>query len=258
MRPPLEEGSPLQSDWPDTPAGKKPRKDRLGFVKELPVLVLIAFGLALLMKTFLVQAFWIPSPSMEPVLVRGDRVLVNKLAFRFREPRRGEVVVFSRESGPRQRGFVRKVIDFLTEGLGAASPGEEDLIKRVIGLPGETVEMRDAVVTITRTDGTKLTLDEPYIAEERDLRPFEPFVVPAGSYFMMGDNRAHSEDSRFSLGPIKREKMIGKAFVKVWPPKRWDLFDVPPYGVEAAPAALLVIGGVRIRRRARWDLEEAA
>ncbi|MGH2725647.1 MAG: signal peptidase I, partial [Actinomycetota bacterium] len=208
-------------------------------------------GLALLLKTFLIQAFWIPSPSMEPVLVRGDRVLVNKLAYRFREPRRGEVVVFARETEQRPRGFVRRAIDFLTEGLGAASPGEEDLIKRIVGLPGETVEMTDGIVTVTRTNGSKLTLDEPYIAEERDLRPFEPFPVPAGSYLMMGDNRAHSEDSRFSLGPVKRTQIIGKAFVKVWPPKRWDLFDVPPYGgVEAASAMLPVIGGVRLRRRA--------
>ncbi|MGH2783661.1 MAG: signal peptidase I [Actinomycetota bacterium] len=251
MNPP-DDPSPLQSDWPDEPAGAKPKRDRLRFVKELPVLILIAFGLALVMKTFLLQAFWIPSESMEPVLIRGDRVLVNKLAFRFREPRRGEVVVFAREVAEPARGFVRRAVDFLTEGFGAASSGEEDLIKRVIGLPGETVEMRDGVVTITKADGAKLALDEPYVAEERDLRPFEPFVVPAGSYFMMGDNRAHSEDSRFSLGTVRRSQMIGKAFVKVWPPKRWDLFDVPPYGtIETRGVVLFVIGGVRMRRRRR-------
>ena len=251
MRPPLE-GSPLQAEWPDKPAGAPPKRERLRFFKELPVLVLIAFGLALLMKTFLLQAFWIPSESMEPVLIKGDRVLVNKLAFRFREPRRGEVIVFARETVRPPRGIVRRAIDFLTEGIGAASPGEEDLIKRIVGLPGETVEMTDGIVTVTRVDGSKLTLDEPYIAEERDLRPFAPFAVPKGSYFMMGDNRAHSEDSRFSLGSVKRTQMIGKAFVKVWPPKRWDLFDVPAYGggPEAASAMLLVIGGVRLRRRA--------
>ena len=251
MKPPPLESSPLQVEWPERPAGEKPKRDRLGFVKELPVLILIAFGLALLMKTLLIQAFWIPSESMEPVLIRGDRVLVNKLAFRFREPRRGEVVVFAREIERPQRGIMRRAVDFLTEGLGAASPGEEDLIKRVIGLPGETVEMRDGIVTVTTTDGTKLSLDEPYVAEERDLRPFAPVVVPADSYFMMGDNRAHSEDSRFSLGPVKRSQMIGKAFVKVWPPKRWDLFEVPPYGIaEASASFLLVIGGRRMRRRA--------
>ena len=251
MTPPDDGSGPLQADWPDRPAGAKPKKDRLSFFKELPVLVVIAFGLALLMKTFLVQAFWIPSESMEPVLIRGDRVLVNKLAFRFREPRRGEVVVFARETERPERGIVGRAIDFLTEGLGAASRGEEDLIKRVIGLPGETVEMRDGVVTITTTRGQRISLDEPYTAEERDLRPFMAFAIPADSYFMMGDNRTHSEDSRFSLGAVKRSQMIGKAFVKVWPPKRWDLFDVPPYGTaEAASAMLLVIGGRRLRRRA--------
>jgi signal peptidase I len=251
VRPPLEDSSHLQAEWPERAAGAPPKRDRLRFFKELPVLVVIAFGLALLMKTFLLQAFWIPSESMEPVLIKGDRVLVNKLAFRFREPRRGEVVVFARETVQPPRGIVRRAIDFLTEGIGAASPGEEDLIKRIVGLPGETVEMTDGIVTVTRVDGSKLTLDEPYIAEERDLRPFAPFTVPKGSYFMMGDNRSHSEDSRFSLGPVKRTQMIGKAFVKVWPPKRWDLFDVPAYGgAAAASAMLLVIGGVRLRRRA--------
>ncbi|MGH2728870.1 MAG: signal peptidase I, partial [Actinomycetota bacterium] len=237
----------LQSDWPDRAAGDEPRKPRGGFLKELPVLILIAFGLALLMKTFLVQAFWIPSESMEPTLVRGDRVLVNKLAFRFRDPRRGEVVVFARATNTPARGILRRVLDFVTEGLGSPTSGEEDLIKRVIGLPGETVEMRGAIVTITRVDGSKLTLNEPYLDDNRDLRSFEPFTVPPDSYFMMGDNRAFSDDSRFTLGAVSRSQMIGKAFVKVWPPGRWDLFDVPAFGGEGIPAGFLVLGGARLR-----------
>ncbi len=251
MRSPLEQGSVLESEPTGRATGEPPRQGRRGFLKELPILILIAFGLAMLMKTFLVQAFWIPSESMEPTLIRGDRVLVNKLAFRFRDPRRGEVVVFARPSQAPPRSLIRRVVDFVTEGLGSPTSGEQDLIKRVIGLPGETVEMHDAIVTITRADGSKLTLAEPYLADERDLRPFESFVVPADSYFMMGDNRAFSDDSRFTLGAVKRDQMIGKAFVKVWPPGRWDLFDVPAYGGEATAAAILVFGGrPRPRRRA--------
>jgi len=255
----LEHGSPLQSEWPDRPAGPPPPKQGpLRFFKELPVLIVIAFGLALLIKTFLLQAFYIPSASMEPTLhgctgCSGDRVLVNKLAYRFRDPRRGEIVVFVAARSER-KGFVSKLVGFFTEGLGAARSADTDYIKRVIGLPGETVDMKDGVVTVTRLDGTKLALKEPYLASQKDLRPYGPFKVPAGRYFVMGDNRAESSDSRFSLGPVKRTDIVGKAFVKVWPPKRAGLLSVPAYG--GAPAALggLIVAGVWRRRRRRLAL----
>ena len=255
MRPPPLEDSPLQSDWPDKPAGPPPKKrSALAFFKELPVLILIAFGLALLIKTFLIQAFFIPSESMVPTLEVGDRVLVNKLVYRFREPRRGEVIVFVAERAETEdtRNIFRKVIDTLTEGLGVTAPADRDFIKRIIGLPGETVEMKEGVVTITRTDGTKIALSEPYLADEKDTSPFGPQKVPADTYFVMGDNRPNSADSRTRLGPIKRSDIVGKAFIKVWPIGRIGILSTPKYGEAALGAGLIVAPAVLVgARRAR-------
>lgn len=247
----------LQYDWPQRPAGEPPKRHRRSFLTELPVLIVIALGLAVLIKTFLVQAFFIPSESMEPTLhgctgCSGDRVLVNRLVYRFREPRRGEVVVFTKPRGTADtRSLSKKVIDFLTEGFGVSQPSDKDFIKRIIALPNETIEMKKTVVTITRTDGKKFTLDEPYIAtRNRDDRPFGPFKVPDGRYFMMGDNRSHSGDSRFDLGTIPRGEIVGKAFVKIWPPGRMGRLAAVRYATEPAIAGLvLVLGARRWRRR---------
>ena len=264
MRPPLESDSPLKSDWPDRPDEAKPSKRGSGsFFKELPILILIAFGLALLIKTFLVQAFFIPSESMVPTLRINDRVLVNKLVYRLREPRRGEIIVFVAEhdTTAENRSFLRKVRDTLTEGFGVSQPAHLDFIKRIVGLPGETVEMRDGIVTITTTGGEKLKLDEPYLSSERDLTPFGPTTVPPNSYFVMGDNRPNSSDSRVR-GAIKRSDVVGKAFVKVWPPTRIGILRTPKYTAPAAAGAVvalpLVLGGICRRRGSRRQHERAA
>jgi signal peptidase I len=252
VRPPLESDSPLQSDRSDKPAGETPKKHSgMAFFKELPVLILIAFGLALLIKTFLIQAFYIPSESMVPTLQVRDRVLVNKLVYRFRDPRRGEIIVFvaERDAEP-PKSFLRKVVDTLTEGLGATQPAEKDFIKRVIGLPGETVEMRDGVITVTTKDGKKLTLEERYLSSEKDTNPYGPFTVPPDQYFVMGDNRPNSSDSRVR-GPIKRSDIVGKAFVKVWPLGRAGIIRTPKFATPAAGAALVVLPVARALRRRR-------
>jgi len=263
VRPPLESDSPLQSDWPDRPAGEPPKKrSSLAFFKELPVLILIALGLAILIKTFLVQAFFIPSESMVPTLKVNDRVLVNKLIYRFRDPRRGEIIVFIAEhdAAAANRSFFRKIADNITESLGVAKPPGKDFIKRIIGLPGETIEVKDSVVTITTTDGKKLRLDEPYIAAEKDLSPFGPITVPPNTYFVMGDNRANSADSRTRLGPIKRSDVIGKAFIRVWPPPRIGFLKTPRYGTPAAAGLVLAlpIHVAYRRRRSRSSMRRAA
>ena len=253
MRPPLESDSPLSPDAPEPSAAEKPKKHSgISFLKELPVLILIAFGLALLIKTFLIQAFFIPSESMVPTLQINDRVLVNKLVYRFRDPRRGEIVVFvaERDSEP-PKSFFRKVADTVTEGLGAKQPPEKDFIKRVIGLPGDTVDLRDGVITITTKDGKKLTLKEPYLSPEKDPDPYGPFTVPPESYFVMGDNRPNSSDSRVR-GAIKRSDIVGKAFVKVWPLGRAGILRRPKYGPPVAASGLVVLPvALALRRRRR-------
>jgi signal peptidase I len=232
--------SDLQVDWPATAAGALPRaRSKVAFLKELPALIVMAFIAALLMKTFLIQAFYIPSGSMLPTLEINDRVLVNKLAYRFREPRRGEIIVFIAEKDETTKTLFRKVTDFLTEGLGVTPPaGERDFIKRVIGLPGDVIEVTEQGVFIKSPGERRFRLSEPYIMAQDDMGPpLEPFTVPDDSYFVMGDNRGNSSDSRSSLGPIKREDIIGKAFIKIWPVRRMGLLDVPVYRRPGSRAA---------------------
>jgi signal peptidase I len=200
-------------------AGGKPPKKRgpLAFLTELPVLLLVAFVLALLIKSFLLQAFYIPSESMEPTLEVGDRVLVNKVVYRLHPPRRGDVVVFADpdpEPAP-DRNPVSAFWHWLTEGLGVSTSPEKDFIKRVIGLPGETVEVKRGEVFI---DGQRI--DEPYLGPIEDDDDYGPVEVPPDSLFVMGDNRPNSNDSRRGLGFIPYDKVIGKAFVVIWPPSR--------------------------------------
>ncbi|HZD17109.1 MAG TPA: signal peptidase I [Actinomycetota bacterium] len=186
----------------------------LSFLRELPVLIVLALALAIVLKTFVVQAFYIPSGSMEPTLGPGDRVLVNKIFYR---PSRGDVVVFSDPKDGRSpdRGIVGGFLHWLSEGLGFARPEHEDFIKRVIGLPGETVEIRDGKLFV---DGTRIA--EPYLRGPVDTRDYGPTQVPADSLFVLGDNRLNSNDSRFGLGFVPVEKVIGRAFVIIWPPSR--------------------------------------
>jgi signal peptidase I len=199
--------------------GKKDRKPKgpLSFLRELPVLLLVAFLLALLIKTFLVQAFYIPSASMENTLLVGDRVLVNKLVYRFHPPRRGDIIVFEDPhptEGP-HRNPVSAFVHWLTEGLGVSSNPQKDFIKRVIALPGETIEITEGKVFI---DGKEI--HEPYLNPTPDLSSFGPETVPADQLFVMGDNRANSNDSRRGLGTIPYDKVVGRAFVIIWPPSR--------------------------------------
>jgi len=149
---------------------------------------------ALLIKTFLFQAFFIPSASMEPTLHIGDRVLVNKLSYQFGDIERGDLVVFKRP-------------DLAAEAAAAV----RDLIKRVIALPGETVEARDGEIYI---NGEKL--DEDYLPTGTISENLPSQVVPAGKIWVMGDNRTNSRDSRV-LGPIDVDTIHGRAFVRIWP-----------------------------------------
>jgi signal peptidase I len=218
---------------------KRPRK-RGSFFAELPVLVLVAFVLALLLKTFLIQAFFIPSESMLPTLEVGDRVLVNKLAHDFREPQRGEVIVFSQEDGfpgvePSSNPLVR-VVQALGSGLGFVQSGEKDFIKRIIGMPGEEIEMREGVVYADGNPLYETTQDNGGYLTRPDLMDFGPVQIPEDEYFLMGDNRPNSSDSRSMLGTIPREDVVGRAFAVVWPFDRLSVLSIADYDDEAAEA----------------------
>jgi signal peptidase I len=201
---------------------KEKERGFLSFMRELPVLILLAFGLALIIKTLLVQAFFIPSASMEPTLLPGDRVLVNKVVYHVGDIHRGDVIVFENPN-PEQvpdRGVVGGFLHWLSEGLGFARPENEDFIKRVVGLPGETVEIRHHQVII---DGKPL--EEPYLTRPavNSMLDYGPVTVPNDALFVMGDNRGNSNDSRALLGFIPLDRVIGRAFVIIWPPGRMGL-----------------------------------
>lgn len=182
---------------PSDPAPAKPAKrgSSRGPLRSLVEWVIVIGGallVALVIQATLLQAFYIPSESMEPTLVEGDRVLVNKLADSTGDLSRGDVIVFER---PPSEG-----------------PSEiQDLIKRVVGLPGDTVEGRDGIVYINGAP-----LDEPYLNEGTITSPFAMVVVPEDQLFVMGDNRGNSRDSRF-FGTIDGELVVGRAVLVVWP-----------------------------------------
>ena len=202
-------------------------RPRRSFLRELPGIVITALVISVLIKTFLVQAFYIPSGSMENTLLVNDRVLVNKLADKPDEIHRGDIVVFRDPggwlNGPQTAsrggllGLVRDGLVFV--GLAPAA-GEEDLIKRVIGVGGDKVVCCDAKKRVT-VNG--VPLDEPYLfpGDDPSEQTFS-VTVPAGELWVMGDHRSVSEDSRFHTeqpgkGFVPVDDVIGRAFTIVWP-----------------------------------------
>lgn len=236
----------------ETEEGGAAARPHRSFWKELPLLVGIALLLALLIKTFLVQAFSIPSDSMQNTLQRGDRVLVDKLTPWFgSEPERGEVVVFhdpagwlSGEATP-EPNFAQQILSKI--GL-MPSADEKDLIKRTIAVGGDTVECKKGGPVVV--NGKEL--DEPYIFPGNtpcDDLPFGPLTVPKGKIWVMGDHRQNSQDSRYhqqdsTRGFVPVDKVVGRAVVVAWPVTRWatlpipDTFDQPGIGTQSAAAAL--------------------
>ncbi len=180
------------------------RSDRLRSTVEWVAVIVGALVVALVVKTFLFQAFYIPSASMEPTLEKGDRVLVNKLSYDLHDVNRGDVIVFELDEDE------------------VAPDGIKDLIKRVVGLPGDVIETRDGIVYVNDR-----ALDEPYLAEgqltgdpdDSMNPPIERQTVPDGHVYVLGDNRSNSADSRYPYrGPIPIDSIVGRAFVLVWPP----------------------------------------
>jgi signal peptidase I len=217
----------VASPEPDEGSGKR-RNPILRFLGEMPGLIIMSLILAILIKTFLIQAFYIPSGSMKDTLQINDRVLVSKVPYYFHDPQEGDVIVFSEPDPGKavQRGVVDGFFHWLIQGIGFQKPDNQDFIKRVIGLPGDTVVGRNGKVFVNGEP-----LDEPYV--KGTTAPFDKVTVPPHMYFVLGDNREESQDSRFGLGVIAdpknmpgvgfipRDKIIGKAWVIVWPKDHW-------------------------------------
>lgn len=184
---------------------------------EIPVLLVVAAAIALVVKAFLAQAFFIPSESMEPQLATGDRVVVSRLAYELHDPRRGDVVVFD---DPTQPPVVDESLLPIRlgrealEALGIVEPRGRELIKRVVALPGETVWGQGGHVVV---DGRPLI--EPYLAPTAVTDEFAPIRVPDDHVFVLGDSRRNSKDSR-RFGPVPTDLVVGRAIARVWPPGR--------------------------------------
>ena len=240
--------------------------------------------LALLINTFLVKAFFIPSGSMEQTLhgcpgCSGDRVLVNKVVYRLHDPRprrhrrvQGPGVLGAGDRADRPGNAVQRALRAVAGTFGVATPGEKDFVKRVIAVGGQTVQCCDESGRVT-VDGRPLT--EPYVYStdpKFDEQPFGPVTVPAGYLWVMGDHRDESADSRAHIndatqGTVPVDNVIGKAFVIIWPVSRWATLGTPPdfggdgkrapytlpllIGIPAVLVAAVALTSTRRRRRVR-------
>ncbi len=203
--------SPEETERPTVVTEEKKKDSFIDFLKELPILIFVAFGIALLIKTFLLQAFYIPSGSMENTLLKDDRVLVAKFLYRFTDPAQGDVIVFAsplEASIPKEdHGPVGNFFNNLAEGLGLKS-SERDFIKRVIAVEGQTVQIKEGAVFVNNRK-----LDEPYLHDKMPISCASqqfcgPIKVPTDKVFVMGDNRGNSQDSRV-FGPIPESSIVG-------------------------------------------------
>jgi signal peptidase I len=203
------------------PAAPAKHRRAPGFWRELPILMGVSIVVAILVRTFVLQTFWVPSPSMTHTLNRNDRVLVNKLAYDFGSPHRGDVIVFTSPVSWRQQ------------------PDEKVFVKRVIGVPGDRIVCCDPQGRLT-VNGTPI--NEPYLNHDQPHTQAAPeqfqIVVPAGRLWVMGDNRYDSADSLYNYeatdhnmtaSTIPISSGIGRAFVLFWPVKRATWLTLPAW-----------------------------
>ncbi|HEX2745166.1 MAG TPA: signal peptidase I, partial [Streptosporangiaceae bacterium] len=206
------------------------------FLRELVILIVVALVIAVVIKTFAIQAFFIPSGSMENTLEINDRVLVNKIVYHTRSIHRGDIVVFNGDgswapgSVPKNSNVAEEFFSGFASMFGFGTPGDI-LIKRVIGLPGDQVACCDAQGRVT-VNG--IPLNEQSYLYPGDVPSQIRFniVVPPGRLWVMGDNRSISDDSRDHRGDpgggtVPESAVIGRAFVIIWPPSRWRILPIP-------------------------------
>ena len=265
---PVAGGSATASTGPSATSGPRSRgrrKSRSAWV-ELPVLVIVALIIALVIKTFVVQPFFIPSSSMENTLLIGDKVLVNKLVYHFRSIEPGDIIVFNGvgswdpapapakpASNPAERAYDATLRPLFRSvaGLFGTPIGQTDYIKRVIGVPGDHVVCCNAQGLVTVNGVALHESSYLYPGAAPSLIHFN-HVVPPGRLWVMGDNRQISDDSRMRqtdpyFGTIPESQVVGRAFLIVWPPSRWRILPIPatfdqpgidkPAGSHSAAAA---------------------
>jgi signal peptidase I len=216
--------------------GTKSRRKKRSFWREFPILVAIALVLAVLIKTYAIQAFWIPSGSMENTLEINDRVLVNKIVYHTRPIHRGDIVVFNGDGSwdpgpiPTNGNVFQQFANGFASMFGFGHPGDI-LVKRVIGVPGDHVACCDAQGRIT-VNG--VPLNEGSYLYPGDAPSAQRFniVVPPGRLWVMGDHRLISDDSRDHMGDpgggtVPESAVIGRAFVIIWPISRWRILPIP-------------------------------
>jgi signal peptidase I len=252
-------GQAAQPGADPEPGAPGPPKNRSVW-RELPVLIVVALVIALLIKSFVVQAFYIPSPSMEQTLDVGDKVLVNKLVYHFRSIQPGDVVVFNgagswdplpaptpASSDPLVRLYDAALLPLFRSvvGLFGTAPGQQDYIKRVIGVPGDHVACCTSAGLIT-VNG--VPLHEKSYLYPRNVPSTSDFriTVPPGRLWVMGDHRFVSYDSRGHIsfpggGTVPENEVVGRAFMIVWPPSRWRILPIPATfgqpGIDGGKAA---------------------
>jgi signal peptidase I len=256
---------------------RKPRRKAPWW--ELPALVVLAILIAIVVKTFVVQPFYIPSESMEKTLhgctgCHGDRILVNKVIYDFRDPHPGDIVVFNAPPGwddevtskPPSNPVLKGIRGF-GQLIGFVPPDGQVLVKRVIATGGQTVKgdsQGNVMVSDNGPNGRFRTLTEPYVfvdkGQEPNVRSFGPVTVPKGRLWVMGDHRNDSADSRYHCGPNATDTtddtncdptpstvpvgdVIGKAFVIAWPPSRWRTLGTPSTFQSAALAGASDVPG---------------
>jgi signal peptidase I len=217
-------------------SGRRRKRRQRSFWRELPILIAVALLLAVIIKTYAIQAFYIPSGSMENTLEINDRVLVNKIVYHIRDIHRGDIVVFNGDGSwdpgtvPVNGNIFQQFADGFASMFGFGHPGDI-LIKRVIGIPGDHVACCDAQGRVT-VNGVALN-EESYLypGSSPSVTRFN-IVVQPGRLWVMGDNRLYSDDSRDHPGQpgggtIPESAVIGRAFIIIWPPSRWRLLPIP-------------------------------